>query len=179
MSLSTLNTLYNVFLILTIVFFLISILLFFVFDIRRVYMIRSGRAAKRDIKRLSEENFNTGRLAKRGVSNVYNNTGSFGASEEFGKTEQVIDNESSDGMFTAVHSSTANPSNANPSTAAMNAMAAGSADVTQTTVLSSGETTVLNNGGTTVLGMGSGQVAKGRMFKIIREEMLIHTDEAI
>lgn len=174
MSLSTLNTLYNVFLILTIVFFLISILLFFVFDIRRVYMIRSGRAAKRDIKRLNEENFNTGRLAKRGVNNVYNNTGSFGASEEFGKTEQVIDNESSDGMYTAVNSSTANPS-----TATMNAMTPGSADVNQTTVLSSGETTVLNNGGTTVLGMGSGQAAKGRMFKIIREEMLIHTDEAI
>lgn len=85
-----LNTGYIVCLVLTIIFFLLTILLFFVFDIRKIYMIRSGKAAKRDIKKLEEKNFKTGSLAKNNLQNsMYGESGEFEESEDLGKTEKI------------------------------------------------------------------------------------------
>ena len=46
----------------TILFFVISLVLFFVFDIRTIYMIRSGRAQAKTVKEMQEANADTGRL---------------------------------------------------------------------------------------------------------------------
>lgn len=162
---SIFNTCYIVCLVLTIIFFLITILLFFLFDIRRVFMIRTGRAAKRDIKKLEEENFNTGRLSRYQSNTVYGESGSFAPSEEFGKTERIED----DPMLTGYQMSN-NPSGANTY----------NADANSTTVLNNGETTVLSAGETTVLSnQGMNSMNKNRKFNVVLSQMLIHTEEII
>lgn len=145
-----LNTGYIVCLVLTIIFFLLTILLFFVFDIRKIYMIRSGKAAKRDIKKLEEKNFKTGSLAKNNLQNsMYGESGEFEESEDLGKTEKIDRN------------TDRNTDNA-------------------TTVLVQEETTVLAMGETTVLSSKiSDNVSRNWKFNIIVREILIHTEETI
>lgn len=154
MSLSTLNTLFYVFLSLTIVFFLISVLLFFIFDIRRVFMIITGRAARRDIKKIQDESFQTGRLSRNGsATTLYNGSGSLAESDELSKTEDVSSvAQSQTGTY------------------------AGEGDAT--TLLEEG-TTVLNVDETTVLNKGSSENVKIGKFVITRKEINIHTDEVI
>lgn len=57
-----LNTCFTLCLAFTILFFIISVVLFFVFDIRTVFNIRSGRAQAKTVKEMQEANSNTGRL---------------------------------------------------------------------------------------------------------------------
>lgn len=59
---SVLNTAFIICLAMTILFFVISAVLFFVFDIRTIYMIRSGRAQAKTIKEMQNANAGTGRL---------------------------------------------------------------------------------------------------------------------
>ena len=49
-----------------ILFLIISVVLFFLFDIKTIYMIRSGRAQAKSVKEMQEANASTGRL--RGVN---------------------------------------------------------------------------------------------------------------
>ncbi|MCI6499323.1 MAG: hypothetical protein MSA21_10630 [Lachnospiraceae bacterium] len=166
MSLSTLNTLFYVFLALTIVFFLISVLLFFLFDIRRVFMIRTGRAARRDIKKIQDESFQTGRLSRNSSANsLYNGSGSLTESDELQKTEEV--------------SNISGNASSNTNTAGNAADTGANA----TTVLQSEGTTVLNQEETTVLNAGVSDGATSNVkigkFLIIRKEINIHTDEVI
>lgn len=159
MSLSTLNTLFYVFLALTIVFFLISVLLFFLFDIRRVFMIRTGRAARRDIKKIQDESFQTGRLSRKSSANsLYNGSGSLTESDELQKTEEV----------SIASGNAASGMNNNASDTGANA----------TTVLQSEGTTVLTPEETTVLNDAVSNVKIGK-FLITRKEIDIHTDEVI
>lgn len=159
MTLSSLHTLYYVFLFMTVFFFLLTIILFFVLDIKRVFLIRTGKAAKKDIKKLEEESFKTGRLSKYNSANsVYVNSAAFGESEEFDKTESINASE--------------------PDMPARQSEVVASA-INETTVLSNeGETTVLNTGETTVLSQNPLN-SVGRKFNIVKKEMLIHTDEVI
>ena len=46
----------------SILFFVISVLLFFLFDIRTIFAIRSGRAQAKTVKEMQEANSSTGRL---------------------------------------------------------------------------------------------------------------------
>lgn len=59
---SILNTGFIICLSAAILFFVISIILFFVFDIRTIYMIRSGRAQAKTVKEMEKANSDTGRL---------------------------------------------------------------------------------------------------------------------
>lgn len=61
-SISVLNTAYIICLAMAILFFVISVVLFFLFDIRTIYMIRSGRAQAKTVKEMQEINASTGRL---------------------------------------------------------------------------------------------------------------------
>ena len=63
------NTIFIICLALAIVFFIVSVILFFLFDIRGIFNIKTGRAEKKRIKELEEANAKTGRLrgAKAGV----------------------------------------------------------------------------------------------------------------
>jgi len=60
--LAILNTAFVVCLAMTILFFVISVVLFFLFDIRTIYMIRSGRAQAKTVKEMEAINSSTGRL---------------------------------------------------------------------------------------------------------------------
>ena len=64
--LSVLNTAFIVCLAMTILFFVVAVILFFLFDIKTIYMIRSGRAQAKTVKEMQEINASTGRL--RGAS---------------------------------------------------------------------------------------------------------------
>ncbi len=57
-----LSTLFWICLSFTILFFIISVILFFVFDIRTIFNFRTGRARAKAVKEMSAANENTGRL---------------------------------------------------------------------------------------------------------------------
>lgn len=59
---NTMNTLFWICLSFTVLFFIISIVLFFVFDIRTIFNIRTGRAQAKTVKEMKAANENTGRL---------------------------------------------------------------------------------------------------------------------
>lgn len=59
---SVFNTAFVICLAGAILFFIISIVLFFLFDIRTIFMIRSGRAQAKTVKEMQEANSSTGRL---------------------------------------------------------------------------------------------------------------------
>ncbi len=56
MTLETFQTLYIVFMVLTIVFLILSIVFFFVFDIRKIFSIKTGRAVRKSVQELNEIN---------------------------------------------------------------------------------------------------------------------------
>lgn len=58
----TLNTCYWICLSFTILFFAISIVLFFIFDIKTIFNIRTGRARAKTVKEMKAANESTGRL---------------------------------------------------------------------------------------------------------------------
>lgn len=57
-----LQTCFQVCLAFTILFFIITVILFFLFDIRAIFNIRTGRAKSKTIKEMQQANNNTGRL---------------------------------------------------------------------------------------------------------------------
>ena len=58
MTLETYKTLYMVFLVATIVLFILSVVFFFVFDIRKIFSIKNGRAMRKSVKELNKINRN-------------------------------------------------------------------------------------------------------------------------
>ena len=56
MTLESFQTLYTVFLVLTIIFLILSIVFFFVFDIRKIFSIKTGRALRKSVQELNEIN---------------------------------------------------------------------------------------------------------------------------
>lgn len=164
--LELLQTGFIVCLVLTIVFFLISVLLFFVFNIKQVYMVLSGKAAKRDIRKLQEENFNTGRLSKYQSKNVY--TASLELSQDISRTERMD-------VVAEPQNVVTNPVETNNTVNSTTVLGQN-----ETTVLNGEMTTVLNAGATTVLSQNmQGSTSANRMFNVIKNEMHIHTEEVI
>lgn len=165
-----LKTGYIICLVLTVMFFLISVLLFFVFDIKQVFLVRTGRAAKRGIRKLEEQNFNTGRLSQyKAANHNFANSGSLENSQELPKTEQM----------------SGNPAPVQPPqppnfSGAQEGLATTVLGQNDTTVLNNEFTTVLNNGATTVLSQGmQGAIHETRKFRIVKKEMCIHTEEIL
>lgn len=167
----------------TIVFLLITVLLFFVFDIRQVFMIRSGKAAKRDIRKLEEENFKTGRLSDSPAGQRFNTssfsgplTGGFDSqklAEKEQKAPQIVPPQRPQDNATTLLGQN--------ETTLLNGESTTVLDTGATTVLNEGATTVLNAGATTVLNSGMQNLNPGqnRMFNILKKEVHIHTDEVI
>lgn len=56
------HTAYLVFLILSVLFFILTIFMFFKFDIRKIIDMKTGRGAKKSIQRMEEINAQTGKL---------------------------------------------------------------------------------------------------------------------
>ncbi len=67
-SISILQTGFIICLAFAIVFFIISVVLFFVFNIRLIFNIRTGRAKKKTIEEMQKANSETGRLRAKGKS---------------------------------------------------------------------------------------------------------------
>ncbi len=61
-TISLLKICFSICLALTIVFFIIAVVLFFVFDIRTIFNIRTGRAKRKTVQEMQEANSRTGRL---------------------------------------------------------------------------------------------------------------------
>lgn len=54
MNIENYNTLYTIFLVLTFVFIIIDIVLFFVFDIKKIISVKTGYAKKQSIKEMNQ-----------------------------------------------------------------------------------------------------------------------------
>lgn len=61
-AISLLNTGFIICLVGAILFFVLSVILFFVFDIKSIFMIRTGRAQAKTVKEMESINASTGRL---------------------------------------------------------------------------------------------------------------------
>lgn len=61
-SISLYHTFFLIFLVLTVIFALLSVLIFFKFRIRQVFDFMTGRGEKRTIRQMEEENAKTGKL---------------------------------------------------------------------------------------------------------------------
>ncbi len=162
---------YIICLVLAIVFFLISVLLFFVFDIRNIFLIRTGRAAKRDIRKLAEKNFQTGQLRRPDAGKYdMSNSGSLDESQETDVTEPM-------GKETDAVQQSQFISQGEQETGAEGTTVLGQ---NETTVLNGEFTTVLNAGATTVLNQEEAErIGRKRVFILIKNEMYIHTEEII
>ncbi len=62
------HTAFLIFLILTVVFLVVSVFLFFWFDIRGIFDLRSGRGARKTIQKMQELNDQTGKLRQSPVT---------------------------------------------------------------------------------------------------------------
>ena len=82
-KISLFKTLFYISLITAIVLLVLSIVLFFVFKIPQIYMIRTGRAQKKSIEKMKKINSETGRLASS------SNNGIKGMSQIFGSSSQL------------------------------------------------------------------------------------------
>lgn len=189
---SMLNTGFIICLVLTIVFFLISVLLFFVFDIKNVFLVRTGRAARKEIQKLQNDNFNTGRLMKYQNNHVYGESGSFDTSENIGKTETMdmsrVNGGNQQDYYAQQYNQTAMSYNsatqqpyANQNTEATAVLNSYETEVLSDSNNYDSQTTVLNEGTTTVLNTGMMQTQGGlnRKFDILKNQMIIHTEEVI
>lgn len=82
-KISLFKTLFYISLITAIVFLVLSIVLFFVFKIPQIYMMRTGRAQKKSIEKMKKINSETGRLES------VSNNGKKGMSQIFGSSSQL------------------------------------------------------------------------------------------
>ena len=88
------RTLFYVALVAAIIFLVLAIILFFVFRIPQIYMIKTGRAQKKTIEQMRKLNSETGRLAaakgheKKGMSQIFGNSSQLDAAA---KTAVLVD----------------------------------------------------------------------------------------
>ena len=78
-KISLLNTLFYVTLVAAILFLVITAVLFFVFKIPQIYMLKTGKARKRSIDQMKKFNSETGRLMaedgkEHGISQIFGNS---------------------------------------------------------------------------------------------------------
>ena len=59
---SLLSTCFSICIVLSVLFFIIAVILFFVFDIRTIFNIRTGRAKKKTVSEMQAANNKTGRM---------------------------------------------------------------------------------------------------------------------
>ena len=92
-QINLLSTLFYIALIASIVFLILSFVLFFVFKIPQIYMMRTGKAQRKTIEQMKKINADTGRLSvrgqhERGISQIF---GSSAELQAAGKTAMLMD----------------------------------------------------------------------------------------
>lgn len=173
-KINLLNTLFYVALVAAILFFVITIVLFFVFKIPQIYMLRTGKARRRSIDQMKKINSETGRLmsdngSERGISQIFGNS-----SDLDSITAMLVDPQA--GTHIAAQE---RKKLENDETTVLSQQAA----VTNEPI-SRGETTVLSQLVTNVEqpkpvdAMPTPNTSFGR-FEIVRRVVEIHTDEFI
>lgn len=162
---STLNTCFWVCLAFTALFFIISIALFFVFDIRTIFNIKTGRAQAKTVKEMKAANERTGRLRVDGKT----------------QTSKLSEKEKEAGRALAVSPPEPQPQNQYNSgsedtdvlsqTISTNSEY-GNLDYAETSVLSDNMTDEFNQS-------NSSATADKIYFKVVKKELIIHTNEII
>lgn len=188
------HTAFIIFLVLTILFLLLSVFLFFKLNIREIYDMRTGRGARRKIQEMEEINERTGKLREDVVYEKYNmseydimpqskseplqevrhtvtyqDQGNVGTSLKQSQTEEVMEGEEATTLL-----------NDESATTLLN-------DESETTLLSDESETSLLGGGSKTLILGNNGIqeteeAKKEVsgkFNIEKDVMLIHTDEIL
>lgn len=161
------NTCFMVCLVFTILFFAISVLLFFVFDIRTIFSIKTGRAQAKTIKEMSKANASTGRLRVDGKT----------------QTSKLSKEEISKGRAPAVIPPTQpelqNEYMGNSETSLLDNGA--QSGMQNTTLLQPAETSVLNQTMTNDLPADEtfDESARKINFRVVKDIMLVHTDITI
>lgn len=161
-----LGTLFWVCLSLAILFFLISVALFFIFDIRSIFNIRTGRAQAKTVKEMKAANESTGRLRVAGKTQTSKLSGAdvknprvatvTPPSQEFIKKNYNTD---SAPQFS--------DNTANATTETLGAKETEVLGVNETEVLGSNETQVLGGNETEVLGLNETQVLGSNETEVI------------
>lgn len=155
---STLHICFIAFLVITILFLVISVALFFLLDIKTVFNNLTGRAVKKTIEQMQEANNSTGRLRK--VNKM-----AMGEMTPISVTDDLV----ADSVTEKLQESTEEGSE-------------------QTTMLDDGGqyTTLLNAGETSVLSLEQLQKQEEKnpavtigTFVVTKKEVFIHTDEIV
>lgn len=180
-SITILHTGFIICLAFTVVFFIISVVLFFAFNIRLIFNIRTGRAKKKTVEEMQKANSETGRLRYNGrtltsklgnnspapvsqfSSFERNNVPSADGSEVTGNLEDT-----SQQLAYSVNKLSYKSSNQYQGEVAETSLLSESND-TETSILSGdeAETTLLSN------------ESQADEFKILQRIIFIHTDEII
>lgn len=188
-TINTLHTLFIVCLVLCAVFLVLSVVFFFVFDIKNTFNMLTGRSVKKTVKEMNEQNEKTGQLRR--------NAPQTGQSKRLNKVRRV------DIQNAVIPTGETNVQSASPGLqpdygtgeAAATAVLPATEGMEDTIVLQTAQagegagTTVLSGtGGTTVLGQSnaySKEIAQSEVdekygkFEILTSVLMIHTNEAV
>jgi len=159
----------------TILFLIISVILFFLFDIKAIFSIRTGRAKNKTIKEMQAANNKTGRLRVDGKTLT-----SKLSKEQKEKTRGPVvvppqpSVDSSADPTELLQDKGENLTEVLQSDTAQTEVLSGNTDENATSVLSELDTAKLSKSDKTV-----GEAIKDINFKISKKIMYIHTDEVI
>ncbi len=181
------------FLVLTILFLLLSIFLFFKLNIREIYDMRTGRGARRKIQEMEEINEKTGKLRNDVVQEKYdvpeNDILPQSKSEPLQEMRHTVTYQDGGNIAVSMNGNRAVEENIGmEDTSLLNDESATTLlnDESQTTLLSDeSSTTLLNDESQTTL-LSEGESATTLLsgenpvtFNIVKDVMLIHTDEIL
>ena len=151
-----------------ILFLVLAVLFFFLFDIPKVYLIRTGKGARKTIKKMEEVNAETGRLRR--VNEDYMLGTDAPMTGDMGQTPSHD-----------ISSSSTDPVHTPPPQEMTGGNATTVLGRNETTILSGSETTVLNN--TMAVGGNTQKYSYSRKtngrFDIVFEVKHTHSDEII
>lgn len=180
-SISILDTGFTICLAFTILFFIISLVLFFFFDIKTIFNIRTGRAQAKTVKEMKNANASTGRLRVAGKTQT-----SKLDSDAKGKTRppvvsMPVTEKISNNQAASIEKSTDVISQGSENTTLL------TADAGATEVLTQQQGANVEFGGTTVLSEIDRNAMNNNIanaiasinFKVIKKQVYIHTNEII
>lgn len=176
-----LNTCFWVSLVLAIAFFILTVVMFFIFDIKTIFNIKTGRAQAKTVKEMKAANDSTGRLR-------------VGGKTQTSKLSEAKRKESRAPAVKPPSDATKNlyyrPDGQEAGTEVLQTDANETEvlqnDEAETDVLSSNMSGVQDNGETVVLSGTTGEIPVVKQpepevisFKVIKKEFYIHSDEII
>lgn len=188
------HTAFIIFLVLTILFLLLSVFLFFKLNIREIYDMRTGRGARRKIQEMEEINERTGKLREDVVYEKYNMSKydimPQSKSEPLQEVRHTVTYQDKGNVDLSQNQSPVeNRVEGEEATTLLNDESATTLlnDESATTLLNDQSATTLLGGGSKTLILGNNEIqeteeAKKEVsgtFNIEKDVMLIHTDEIL